>query len=400
MSGKTTLVTTAKELVSVAKKAVAGDTILLAPGTYGDVNLSGIRPSGTVTVRSADPDNDAVLESLKLTRVNNFTFSDIDIVNPLKVGESDRVAAATVNHSTNISLIGIDFRGSMNGNHFDDGRGLTVSNSSRITVLDSTFQQLKNAVGLGIVSDVIFAGNTVREVREGVNMTQVNGGLFERNFITDVIGDTSRGDHADAFQVHSGGSYLGSSDLVFRSNVIIADAQGIFIKSEGAARGVFHSDIVVDNNYYEGNFRNAISVTQASNVTITNNSVREGEGPGLAPGIVVGAVTNAVVTGNIAPLLVSRSDWKSTDLDMSGNIDTWDSATKQGIAVDLVFAAPLVDGEIDFSSLDAAGSASVDVVGIGFRAVEGIGGSGASVEALLGVYVPQFDQSFTSVAFL
>lgn len=393
MSSKTVLVSTARELVSAARRATAGDTILLAPGHYGDVSLSGLRPAGTVTIRSADPENDAVLGSLRLTRVNNFVISDIDVVNPLAAGERDSAVAASINHSNNISLVGVDFRGSMNGNHFDDGNGLAVTNSSRIAVLDSTFQQFNNAAVIGNVSDIIFAGNTVREVREGVNLSRIDGGLFERNFLTSITPDGSKSDHSDAFQVHSAAGFA-SNDLVFRSNVILADAQGIFIKSETAARGVFHSNILVENNFYEGNFRNAISVTHASNVVITDNSVREGEGPGLAPAIVVGAVTNAVVSNNIAPMITSRADWQSSNVTLANNIDTWDSAQRAGVALSNVFQTATVSGAIDFARLDATGSAAVDVTGIGFRAVAGIGDLGGSAQLQLATYLPQFDQNF------
>jgi hypothetical protein len=396
MSSKTTLVTSARALVSAARKAVAGDTILLAPGHYGDVSLSGMRPAGTVTIRSADPENEAVFSGLRLTRVNNFVIADVDIVNPLNAGERESAVAASINLSNNISLVGVELRGSMNGNHFDDGNGLAVTNSSRIAVLDSSFQQFNNAAVIGNVSDIIFAGNTVREVREGLNLSRIDGGLFERNFLTAISPDASKGDHSDAFQVHSAAGFA-SNDLVFRSNVILADAQGIFIKSETAARGVFHSNIVVENNFYEGNFRNAISVTHASNVVITDNSVREGEGPGLAPAIVVGAVTNALVADNIAPMITSRPDWASTNVTMANNIDTWDSAQRRGVALDTVFESATVSGAIDFARLDAIGSASVDVSGVGFRAVAGIGDLAGEHSSLLAAYLPQFDQNFAVV---
>jgi hypothetical protein len=272
---------------------------------------------------------------------------------------------------------------------------LTVVGSSRVAILDSTFQQFNNAVKLATVNDVILAGNSIRDAREGVHIGTVNGGLFERNYLTNITGDASKGDHADAFQVQ--GISSGSNDLVFRSNVIIADAQGIFIRSENVARGIFHSNIVVENNYYEGNARNAISVTQANNVQITNNTVREGEGPGLLPAIVVGGVTNALVTNNIAPNFLSRADWTSTNVTMTDNIDVWDSRTRRGVSVDSVFSEPRGSGEIDFSKLEAKGSAAVDVTGIGFRAVEGIGDLGGSAAAVLATYVPQFDHNFAVV---
>ena len=44
MTGKTTTVSTTADLIKVARAAKAGDTILLAPGNYGDAVLSHINP--------------------------------------------------------------------------------------------------------------------------------------------------------------------------------------------------------------------------------------------------------------------------------------------------------------------------------------------------------------------
>ena len=212
--------------------------------------------------------------------------------------------------------------------------------------------------------------------------------------------DVSKGDHPDAFQVHSGGTREGSNDLVFRSNVILSDSQGIFIKSERFAQGITHSNILIENNFYEGNSRNAIAAAHVVGIEITGNSIREGAGAGLAPGIVIGGLTNAVISGNIAPLLLTRTDFASTNVAWTSNIDLMDSATRKGISVASVFAAPHTAGNIDFGSLDARGSTGVDVSGIGFRSVGGIGQIGNSTAAMLASYVPMFDHNFAAAHFV
>lgn len=399
MDAKITLVTSALELVTVAKRSGAGDTILLAPGNYGYVSFSSIRPLGTVTIRSADPDNDAIIETLKLTRSSNFVFADIDIVHPLAPGEPDFAKAATINLSDNISLVGIDFSGSMNGNHFDDGNGLGISGSSRITVLDSTFQQFNNALTLRGVSDVVIAGNTIRDVREGVHMAAVNGGLFERNFLTDIVGDDSKGDHNDAFQVQSAAG-VASNDLVFRSNVIIADAQGIFVKSETAHAGVRHSNIVIENNYYEGMVRNAIVIGETDNFVVTGNTVREGQGVGLVPAIVLGGSSNGRIADNIAPLLLTRTASVNPDVEWSDNIDLWDTKQQRGTAIETVFADQDSADELDFSRFNVLEGSYADAAGIGFEAAADIGNLPASYLDSLAFYVPQFDANFSATYFV
>lgn len=393
---KTTTVSTAAALVATAKRAGAGDTILLAPGNYGDVILHAIRPGGTVTIKSADANNDAVFGQISVNASSNLVFEDIDVRRTLRAGEPEWARAVSVGGSNNISFVGVDFSGSTNGNRNDDGNGLVVTSSSRISVLDSTFQQFNNAVVLGRLDDVIFAGNTIRDVREGVNMSQIRGGLFERNYVTEVIPDMSKGDHPDAFQLHAAGAAGVSSDIVFRSNVIITNAQGIFINNHKLGQGLFQSNIVIENNYYEGNQRNAISVNGADNVVVTNNSLRAGAAGVYAPAIVVGGSTDVMVTKNIVPLTVQRADGMGRNVTWADNIDTWDPQRRTGVSIDSVFAAPLASGEINFASLDARGANGVDVNGYGFRAVAGIGNLTGSAAAMLASYVPQFDTHFSA----
>lgn len=392
MAGKTTTVSSGAALVKAAKAAKGGDTILLAAGNYGDVSLSSLNPTGgNVTIRSAGTGSDAVFESLKLTRVSNFVIADVDVHHVLKPGERDSTAGTTVNLSTNVSFVGVDFTGSLNGNRNDDGNGLTVTNSSRVSVLDSTFREFNNAIGLSRSEDIIVAGNRISTVREGVNITQIDGGLFERNHVSDVRGDLSKGDHADAFQVHAGGAFTASSDLAFRSNVIMTggDAQGIFINSEkGAKQGLLHTGIAVENNFIEGNFRNAISVTWADGVEISGNTIRDG-GSGTVPGLLIGNVRNAVIEDNISPLLLTRSDSViNSNVRWSNNIDLYDATTKQGVALASVFAAPAARGDLDFGALEAR------VPGVGFRAVAQIGNLTGDTSSILAAYVPMLEGSF------
>jgi hypothetical protein len=181
---ETMTVTNAARLISVLKSARGGETILMAPGNHGDVSLCSIRPSTTITIRLADPDNDAMFTSLKHTRANNLAFEDIDVTHVLALGERDFESAIRVNSSSNINLVGIDLSGSRNGNPLDDGNGLFVHSSSRIAVLDSTFHKFKNAAVFHKTNNVVFAGNSIYDAREGVNAAEVNGGPFERNSMT------------------------------------------------------------------------------------------------------------------------------------------------------------------------------------------------------------------------
>ncbi|MFZ4109151.1 MAG: right-handed parallel beta-helix repeat-containing protein [Polymorphobacter sp.] len=393
-------VTATAELVRVLRMARGGETILLAPGQYGDLALSGVRPASQVTIRSADPDNDAMFDSVKLTRVANLVFEDVDIRHVLGPKEADHAAGVMVNNSNDVSFVGIDFAGSINGSPFDDGNGLVVTNSSRVTILDSTFREFNNAAMFSRSNDVIFAGNSIRDAREGVNITQIDGGLFERNYITGIRPDVSKRDHSDAFQVHAGGANGISRDLAFNANVIMGDEnQGIFIRSEKAqSLGLVHNNIVITNNYVESNLRNAISVADVDGVIVSGNSIRDADSTGLVPGLTISNLSDGVISRNVVPLFDVRAQpaLANVNLTIADNIDIWESTQRRGIAEANLFAAPAGTGDIDFSALGVRSGSTAAVLGAGFQAVAGIGNLAGSAGTQLAMYLPQLEGQFTA----
>ena len=395
MPGKTVTVSTAAQLLVVARAAKAGDTILLAAGNFGDAVLSAINPSGLITIKSADPNNDAVFRSLRMSRVSNIVFEDFDVSRPIAAGGKTGDAAIQVNGGTNITFSGIDVRGSMNGSALDDGHGLSISAGSHISVLDSTFRQLRAAV---IVrgEDFLFAGNTVTEVREGVSISSLSRGIFERNYMADWQANYAAGEHPDMFQVHSGGTAAASSDLIFRNNVMLPGANpvgGIFIGSEAVGRGERHENILIENNYYEGAYRHAISVGNSDDVIIRNNSVLMGKHTGLVPAINLTDIHGGLVERNITPLLLESRTLKNSGLTITNNVDLWDSQQKTGISVSEVFSG-VRSSEIDFSNFNVMSSSSVARTGAGFAAVAEIGNLSGSVAAQMAAWLPHYDQNF------
>jgi hypothetical protein len=246
---------------------------------------------------------------------------------------------------------------------------------------------------------VIFAGNSVRDAREGVNIAEINGGLFERNFITGIRPDVSKGDHADAFQVQAGGSNGVSRDLVFNANVIMGDNnQGIFIGNERAASGDRHSNIVVTNNYVEANLRNAIGIGGVDNFLVRNNTIRDADGAGVVPGLTTSTLSNGVISQNVVPLIDQRrgAAFANSNVVIADNIDIWDATQRRGISEASLFASPGGAGTIDFSALDVRAGSVADTAGAGFRAVAGIGNLSGAAAVQLAAYLPQFDGQFTA----
>jgi len=399
---RTISVNSTTDLNRAIKNAVAGDTILVAPGNYGSVLVNSIN-RGPVVVKSANLYAEAVFDNLLVSRSSNFTFASIEVSHALNAGETEAYRMVRVQLSNDISFVDMYVHGTLNNNPNDDGIGFSSSSSSRIAMLDSRFTELNIAGGFGKGSDVIFAGNTISNVREGLNLAQVDGALVERNYITDIRPDFSRGDHADAIQVHAGGTALSSNDLTFRSNVIKVGnsaAHGFFINNEKGAQGLFNTNITVADNYYEGNARHGITIGYAQNVDVHGNTIRDVGTMGLAPAILINNVTNGEIHDNIAPLLLGQKSGGNTNVVWHDNIDVRDRLTGLGVDESTLFSSPVGSKDLDFSSLNARAGSVAAAKGIGFAAIDNIGDIKAAAAAVLAAYLPQLDHGLQHAVML
>lgn len=79
----TLVVETQVQLETAIRNVKSGDTILLKAGTYADLNIThsstkNYKFTETVTIKSEDPNNRAVVNELFLLGVKNVVISDVD----------------------------------------------------------------------------------------------------------------------------------------------------------------------------------------------------------------------------------------------------------------------------------------------------------------------------------
>lgn len=309
-SSSTVTISTASQLLTAAKAAKAGDTILLAPVSFGDVSLSNVRPSGAITIKSADSNNDAAFRTLNIMHSNNLIIEGIDISRPLAPGASQNSYAVKVGRASNITFIGIDVSGSMNNDARDDGFGMSL-NGSRISVLDSTFTQLRTAVAAA-GQDFLFAGNTFSQARQGMTIRSMTRALVDSNYAADVQADCEKKEHPDVFQAHSGS---GATSFV----------GGIYIQSEAFLSRRLdqrHENFLIENNYCEGDYRHAITLNNADDVVVRNNTVRTCVNGGLVPAINLWDVRGTLVECNTSSMFLENSNRPSTGVVYENNFDT------------------------------------------------------------------------------
>lgn len=181
MPAITIKVSNATQLATTIRSAKGGETILLAAGDYGAVNIKGKMLTETVTIKSADPLNDASFSDLRIDRSSGFRVEDIDLSRPLKAGEASFNQAAYISSSSNIQIVGMDFRGSMDGNAKNDGMALRVTSSSNVSVTGSTFEQWNLAGQFADTKGLTLSGNTVTGVVKTFGFTAMSNTVVADN---------------------------------------------------------------------------------------------------------------------------------------------------------------------------------------------------------------------------
>ena len=305
----TTIVKDSTSLTAALKSAHAGDIIQLAAGSYSQLMLTGIKFTGTVTVTSQDPNALAVMNGLVLRDCQNIKLQGLEFkVDPAKVDNQYQVSG-----SNNISLDSLKVHGSMNGDPSDDATAMLIRGSKNVSVTNSEFQQLKNAIqhldndGLKISSNYFHDIQTDGVRGGGSSNVSITGNYFT-NFHMEA------GDHPDAIQFWTGNTTKSAANITISGNVITrgeGDAiQGIFLRDE--VGGLPFVNVKITDNLVVGGMYNGISLGSAVGAVVSGNTV-----VGLVDQdswIRIGAVTNLSLTDN-------KSTYYAVDK-VAGNVES------------------------------------------------------------------------------
>lgn len=287
-------VSNSNDLIAAAQKAVAGDTISLASGTYSGVVLQNIIPTGTITFTSADPMHPAVLTDLNMVGSRNISLSNLTLL----TSNDATWYHFIVNNSSNISMSHMMFDGP-GMTPLQDTTGLMVRSSSNVSITNSEFKNLVFGVNFldntGVtVNDSYFHDLRSDGIRGGGNSQIVYTNNFFTNFHPNSV------DHPDAIQLWTTSETTAASDILISGNVMVRGAtgspfQGIFIRDE-------------------------IGTLHYNNVTVTNNILLGGHYNGMT----FDGVNNGLVTGNVVVGFPDQPSWIRTlndgsALDVHGN---------------------------------------------------------------------------------
>ncbi|PJN94061.1 hypothetical protein CNY89_16735, partial [Amaricoccus sp. HAR-UPW-R2A-40] len=170
----TITVGTQAELLAALTSVRGGDTILLEAGTYEDLNLThssarNYKFTETVTIKSEDVNNRAVVNELFIFGVQNLVISDIDF-DYTGAQASSTLAWQVgmpfyVESATDLMLDRLDFDGHrING--FGAATGLRVKNSSDVTISNTEMTDFKIAMNISGGSDFTIRDNDIKQMSQ------------------------------------------------------------------------------------------------------------------------------------------------------------------------------------------------------------------------------------------
>lgn len=285
-------VSSAAALASALAAAKGGETILLAAGDYGALDLYGARDafarySSTITIRSLDAEQPATFSSLKLRDVQNISFESITFDYTAAVAAPDWTRPFSVSEASNVAFYDSVFDGDLAEgldlvrDGYGTGVGLFVTASTDIRVERCEFFDFTrggvfdNVVGLGVV------GNDLHDLRsDGLDFASVQDVLIQGNRLHDFRTATDSSDHADMIQFWTSGTTTPTSNITIDGNFLSSG-------SGGATQSIFMRNELVDLNmagvemFYQ-------------NVRITNNVIYNGH----SAGIIAGETNGLLISGN------------------------------------------------------------------------------------------------------
>ncbi|MGR3371545.1 MAG: LamG-like jellyroll fold domain-containing protein [Pseudooceanicola nanhaiensis] len=367
--------------------ATGGETILLEGGEYGGLGLSfrndyPVDFPSNITIASADPENPAVFDVLRLDGVSNLTFDGIKFDYTYTDGDPTWERPFTVLNSTNVTIVNSVLDGDVAGHGYATGVGLFVDRTSGFTLSDSELEGFHRGLLITNSSDVAITGNDVHSIRsDGFDFAQIAGVLIENNYLHDFAAVPGSGDHRDMIQFWTNGTTEPSSDIVIRGNRLdIGDGdytQSIFMRNDQVDQGLageelYYQNVLIEENVITNGHTAGIILGAANGATIRNNTVLHSDGnpetdlSGTVsmPKISVnGASHNVVIDQNIAAAIsgwTGQDDWT-----LSNNAIVQDSdPSAPGYYGDIFIASSMQpDGEI-FSPIVLPGSI-LDLLGAG-----------------------------------
>jgi VCBS repeat-containing protein len=369
----TVTVSNSAGLIAALGHSQGGDTILLASGTYSSVSITNFHSNGVINIASANAATPAVISQLAINNSSGLKFSGVTLANSTYSNPSSSSASTPfqVFNSSNITFSGISVHGSLDGNADDDINGMLVQYSKNITIENSTFQQLRNAILESNNSDVNITNNNIHDIRtDGIDNSGTSNIIISGNNFSNFfpVGDAATGDHPDAIQFWTSGTTSSASNITIVDNTYVRGsglaAQGIFVTDQV---GLPYENVVISGNTIIGGQPNAIDLQNGINVNVSSNTVESYAD--ISSSIKILYATGVTASNNMA------SSFGYTGVSFSGNLNNQIVGTVSAVS--------------SLAAVVAAGPASISAVAESVNVAEfqTVVGNALSADAGAALYI-------------
>lgn len=314
--------------------AKAGDTIRLAPGNYGDVQVMSKNFAADVTITSFDPNHPAVMRSLLVYKSSGINFDNIDVNFTPNETTVAHTSAVRISSSTNIEFTNgaikggpaitgvqqtateLDATGNVIG--LPTARGFTVEWSKGVKIENNDVSTFHKGIVLNTVSNLSIRHNDVSDLRTGaISGSNVSDTTIDGNSLSDSNPWNwgGKGDHADFIHLWTDAAQGGPSSGITITNNHLSQGDGaaiIGIYLDDNGRNIGFTNANISNNAVIIGNGAGLRLENTFNSKVVDNVFLQSEGTSKdAPGIYITDKTHDVeVSGNLTSYI---NDVQGTD---------------------------------------------------------------------------------------
>ncbi|SDO77255.1 right-handed parallel beta-helix repeat-containing protein, partial [Aureimonas jatrophae] len=283
MSNETIVVSSSQELATALREASGGETILLKGDARYSVSLADKTFASTVTIRSLDSQDQAVLSSVKLDGVANLRVDDVTIHSTSRLPWRSDVF---VEDSRNIVVSNSTLTGdaaSFNNGHVKLGdNAVRIKGTDGFTFTNNEVSHYNFGIQVTGSDRVSIQNNDLHHMQaDGMQFSDVDDVVVDGNHLHDFLGSAWSINHNDMIQFFTSGTTSPSQNVVVRNNVLDSGqghwTQAIFFGNEavnaGASNAMRYKNVLIENNTVYNNTFHGITVDKAEGLTIRNNTV-------------------------------------------------------------------------------------------------------------------------------
>ena len=295
---KTYQVSNAVELQEAFEKAVGGDTIEMAGGEYGALDLNRFHYDSELTIKSADPNDKATFTQIKVYEGSNFTFDSVNIIMQADDNSTVSTPLFQVWNTQNVILRNSYIEGDLPVNGDDPniattdrtnagidglpiGKGVIINYSDNVVIENTEMTNLYSGTQVSNVDGVKFLNNYIHDLRvgpfSGLNVQNIE--IIGNHYSTPnpwKLGGT--GDHGNLVHYFTSPNQSEpSSNIIIKDNFWEQGATsesalfGIYLDDNGY--GVGYKDVVIENNIIHNGDSGGIVAENIDGLTIISNTL-------------------------------------------------------------------------------------------------------------------------------